>query len=59
LNPAVAVQREMEMRQFVRNEISVQLADLRGSIANPTQRQLDGLLQEALRLTFAVYEGAT
>lgn len=59
LNPAVAVQRELEMRQFVRNEIGVQLAELRGSTPNPTQRQLDGLMQEALRLTFAVYEGVT
>jgi hypothetical protein len=59
LNPAVSVQRELEMRQFVRNEISVQLTDLRGSTPNPTQRQLDGLMQEALRLTFAVYEGVT
>lgn len=57
LSPAVVVQRELEMRQFVRNEISVQLADLRGSTPNPNQRQLDGLMQEALRLTFAVYEG--
>jgi len=57
LNPAVSVQRELEMRQFVRNEISVQLAELRGGTPNPTQGQLDGLMQEALRLTFAVYEG--
>lgn len=57
LNPAVSVQRELEMRQFVRNEISVQLADLRGGAPNPTQGQLDRLMQEALRLTFAVYEG--
>jgi hypothetical protein len=59
LNPAVSVQRELEMRQFVRNEISVQLTDLRVSTPNPTQRQLDGLMQDALRLTFAVYEGVT
>lgn len=59
LNPTVVVQRELEMRQFVRNEISVQLAELRGNTPNPTQPQLDGLMQEALRLTFAVYEGVT
>lgn len=57
LSPAQAVQREMEMRQFVRNEIGVQLSNLRGTTPNPSQRQLDGLMQDALQLTFQVYEG--
>jgi hypothetical protein len=57
LSPAQAVQREVEMRQFVRNEIGVQLSNLRGTTPNPSQRQLDGLMQDALQLTFQVYEG--
>ncbi|WP_395700197.1 Qat anti-phage system associated protein QatB [Aquabacterium sp.] len=57
LTPALAVQREMEMRQFVRNEIGVQLAELRRATPNPSQHQLDGLMRETLRLTFQVYEG--
>jgi hypothetical protein len=57
LTPSLAVQREMEMRQFVRNEIGVQLGELRKVTPNPSQRQLDGLMREALRLTFHVYEG--
>lgn len=57
LSPSLAVQRELEMRQFVRNEVGVQLGELRRGTPNPSQRQLDSLLQEALRLTFQVYEG--
>ena len=57
LPPALAVQREVEMRQFVRNEVSVQLSVLRATTPNPSQQQLEGLLQDALRLTFQVYEG--
>lgn len=57
LTPAVVVQRELEMRQFVRNEVGVQLANLRTTTPDPSQRQLEGLMREALRLTFHVYEG--
>jgi len=57
LTPALAVQRELEMRQFVRNEVGVQLSELRTTTPNPSQQQLEGLLQDALRLTFQVYEG--
>ena len=57
LNPSVAVQREVEMLQFIRNEIGTQLDGLRTITTNPTQRQLDSLMQDAVRLTFEVYEG--
>ncbi len=57
LNPSLAVQREMEMREFVRNEVGVQLGLLRRSTPNPSRMQLDKLLQDALRMTFQVYEG--
>lgn len=57
LNPAAAVARELEMRNFVRSEIGVQLRALRANNPNPTRRQLDSIMEDALRLTFAVYEG--
>lgn len=57
LNPAVAVQREIEMREFVRNEVGTQLRTLRTAHPNPTRQQLESILQDALRLTFEVYEG--
>lgn len=57
LNPAVAVQREMEMREFIKNEVGEQLRGLRERTPNPSRQQLDSLMQDALRLTFEVYEG--
>ncbi len=57
LNPTAAVARELEMRNFVRNEVGVQLRTLRASNPNPTRQQLDSIMQDALRLTFEVYEG--
>lgn len=57
LDPTVAVARELEMRNFVRNEVGVQLRALRAANPNPTRQQLDSIMQDALRLTFEVYEG--
>jgi hypothetical protein len=57
LNPIAAVARELEMRNFVRNEVGVQLRTLRVANPNPTRQQLDSIMQDALRLTFEVYEG--
>ena len=56
LNPAVAVQREIEMREFIRNEVGAQLRTLRVAQPNPTRQQLESIMQDALRLTFEVYE---
>ena len=57
LNPQLGVKRELEMRDFVKNEVGVQLAALRGKTPNPTKSQLDALVQDAVRMTFEVYEG--
>lgn len=57
LNPALAVQREIEMREFIRNEVGAQLRTLRAAQPNPTKQQLESIMQDALRLTFEVYEG--
>lgn len=57
LNPVVVVTRLNEMRAFVKSEVAVQLEALRSANPNPTPQQMQGLLQDALRLTFEVYEG--
>lgn len=57
LNPALAVQRELEMRQFIKFEVGAQLRELRNTTPNPTRPQLEALMQDALRMTFEVYEG--
>jgi hypothetical protein len=57
LDPQLGVKREMEMRDFVKNEVGVQLAALRAKTPNPTKQQLDALVQDAVRMTFEVYEG--
>lgn len=57
LNPGLAVQREIEMRGFVRTEVGVQLRNLQATNPNPTRQQLEAVMQDALRLTFEVYEG--
>lgn len=57
LDPALGVKRELEMRDFVKNEVGVQIAVLREKTPNPTKRQLDALVQDAVRMTFEVYEG--
>lgn len=57
LDPALGVKRELEMRDFVKNEVGVQLTALREMTPNPTKQQLDALVQDAVRMTFEVYEG--
>jgi hypothetical protein len=57
VNPQLGVKRELEMRDFVKNEVGVQLAALRAKTPNPTKPQLDALVQDAVRMTFEVYEG--
>lgn len=56
LDPRTAVQREREMRRFLKNEIGAHVDLLRGSMANPSRSQLDGILQEALKMTFELFE---
>jgi hypothetical protein len=57
LNPLLGVKRELEMREFVKNEVGVQLTTLRAKTPDPSKQQLDALVQEAVRMTFEVYEG--
>jgi hypothetical protein len=57
LDPEQGVKREIEMRDFVKNEVGVQLAVLREKAPNPSKQQLDALVRDAVRMTFEVYEG--
>lgn len=56
LNPVLGVQRELEMRAFVKSDVSVQVEALRVGSPNPSKQQLETLIQNALRITFEVYE---
>ena len=57
LDPVLGVQRELEMRAFVKSEVTVQVEALRVGSPNPSKQQLETLIQNALRMTFEVYEG--
>jgi hypothetical protein len=57
LDPELGVKRELEMRDFVKNEVGVQLTTLRQKTSNPSKQQLDALVGDAVRMTFEVYEG--
>jgi hypothetical protein len=56
LDPRTAVMREREMRRFLKNEIGAHVDLLQGNRANPTRSQLNGILQEALKMTFELFE---
>ncbi|AME23757.1 hypothetical protein AXG89_07735 [Burkholderia sp. PAMC 26561] len=56
LDPRTAVIREREMRRFLKNEIGAHVDLLQGHSANPTRSQLNGVLQEALKMTFELFE---
>lgn len=56
IDPRTAVHREKEMRRFLKNEIGAHVDLLRSTVANPSRSQLDGILQEALKMTFELFE---
>ena len=57
LDPAIAVNRDKEMRRFVKSEVSVQLRELRKLTPNPSSTALQRLISDALAATFEAYEG--
>lgn len=57
LAPRDVVARANEMREFMKAELSSQLAELRESTPNPPPRQLESVMRRALEQTFLVYEG--
>lgn len=56
LDPRTVVIREREMRRFIKNEIGLHVDLLQNTVANPTRSQLDAILQEALKMTFELFE---
>ncbi|MCA8283923.1 hypothetical protein LGN21_30510, partial [Burkholderia cepacia] len=56
VDPAIAVQREREMRIFIKLEIGEHLDLLRGTNPNPTRSNLDAVFQETLKMTFELFE---
>jgi len=57
LNPREVVARMNEMREYLKAEVSAQMRTIRQGNPNPTPRQLESTMQQALQSTFAVYEG--
>ena len=58
VEPLVAVQREREMREFIKSEVKAALRDLHAANPNPSRAQMEDLMQEAVKTTFQVFEGA-
>lgn len=57
LGPREVVIRINEMREFLNAQLSAQMRTLRQNNGNPTPRQLESLMQQALQQTFSIYEG--
>ena len=58
LSPRESVKRMNEMRAYLMAEISVQVEEVRSGASHATPSQLQSILQNALRNTFAVYESS-
>jgi len=56
VDPSTIVARERQMRLFVKHEIGAHIEMLRGKNPNPTRAELDGVLQETLKMTFELFE---
>ena len=56
VEPVIAVQREREMREFIKSEVKAALRDLRAENPNPSRTQMERLMQEAIQTTFQVFE---
>ena len=56
-SPREVVQRINSMKEYLNSEISAQLQGLRGNNNALSRQEMSQILQEAIRLTFAVFEG--
>jgi hypothetical protein len=56
VDPVTAVQRERDMRIFIKEEIGAHLDLLRDSKPNPSRTDLDAIFQETLKMTFELFE---
>ena len=46
-----------DMKDYLQEEISAQIQILRKDYNNPSTKELNNLLQSAVRITFEIYEG--
>lgn len=58
LAPREVVARINDMRDYLKAELSAQMRSLRQANGNPSSRQLESMMQQALQNTFSVYEEA-
>lgn len=58
VDPVTAVQRERDMRIFIREELGAHLDLLRESKPNPSRTDLDAIFQETLKMTFELFEAS-
>jgi hypothetical protein len=56
VDPVIAVQRERDMRIFIKEEVGTHLDLLRDSRPNPSRTDLDTIFQETLKMTFELFE---
>lgn len=56
VDPVTAVQREQDMRIFIKEEVGAHLDLLRESRTNPSRSDLDAIFQETLKMTFELFE---
>ena len=56
VDPLIAVQREQEMREFIKSEVKATLRNLRAVNPNPSRTQMERLMREAIQTTFQVFE---
>lgn len=56
VDPVTAVQRERDMRVFIKEEIGAHLDLLRDSKPNPSRSDLDAIFRETLKMTFELFE---
>lgn len=56
VDPVSAIQRERDMRIFIKEEIGSHLDLLRNSVPNPSRSDLDAIFQETLKMTFELFE---
>lgn len=55
-SPREAVSRMNDMRDYLKSEISAQIQELRTDTSNPTNAEMNTLLQSAIKITFEVFE---
>jgi hypothetical protein len=56
VDPVTAVQREQEMREFIKSEVNVSLRNLRAANPNPSRTEMERLMRAAIETTFQVFE---